>query len=306
MFSFGSDPEIFLALNGKIVNAIGILPPKSQKISRGVSSIYYDNALAEMQVEPSHTAAEAIENIRKAMALLQDTLPRHEIRIQSAHWFQRSDIDNEESRSVGCNSEYCAYTLEQIMPPQDVIKNTSFRTAGGHIHLGDNELFHDGHGIINTVRMLDLFLGIPSLLLDNDNTQRYRRRIYGHAGSHRVPDHGLEYRCIGNFWLRSPRLVEVVYDLTDFAINFVENNGYSQYWSQPNEDDESSDQSKLCFGYDARLLRSCINSCDKRKASKFMQIVSRHIPTELNQRIHKLSTINFDIYSEWGIPCLDS
>lgn len=306
MFSFGSDPEIFLALDGKIVNAIDFLPPKSHKISRGLSSVYYDNALAELQIEPSHTAGEAIENTRKALLLLQKALPRHEIRVQSAHWFSVADLNNEESRHVGCNSEYCAYTLEQVMPPEDVIKTTSFRTAGGHIHLGDNEIFHDGQGIISTVRMLDLFLGIPSILMDNDNTQRYRRRIYGHAGSHRVPDHGLEYRCLGNFWLRSPKLVEIIYDLVDFTINFVENDDHSQYWSIPNDEEEISDQMTLCFGYDAKLLRSCINSCDKRKAAKFMQIVSRHLPSELLQRINQLSTLNFDLYTEWGIPCLDS
>lgn len=306
MFSFGSDPEIFLAINGKIVNAIGLLPSKQQKISRGLSSVYYDNALAEFQIEPSNTAAEAIENIQKAMLLLQETLPNHEIKVQSAHWFQKSDVDNEESRTVGCNSEYCAYTLEQVMPPHDVIKNTSFRTAGGHIHLGENDIFNDGDDIISTVRMLDLFLGIPSLLLDNDNTQKYRRRIYGHAGSHRLPDHGLEYRCLGNFWLQSPKLVEIVYDLTDFTIKFVENEGHRKYWSPPNDDDDTFDQTNLCFGYDAKLLRSCINSCDKRKALKFMQIVEQHIPVELYQRIQNLSTLNLDIYSEWGIPCLDS
>lgn len=306
MFSFGSDPEFFLSLNGKIVNAIGLLPPKEQMISRGFSSVYHDNALAELQIEPGHTAAEAIENIRKSILLLQETLPKHKIKIKSAHWFQASDVDNDESRNVGCNSEYCAYTLEQMMPPQDIIKNTGFRTAGGHIHLGNNDLFYDGHGIIRTVRMLDLFLGVPSLLLDNDNTQRYRRKIYGYAGSHRVPDHGLEYRCIGNFWFRSPRLVEIIYELTELTIKFVENDGQKKYWKDPEDDEETSDQTNLCFGYDAKLLRSCINSCNKQKASKFMHIINQHIPSELSQRIQNLSTLKFDIYKEWGIPCLDS
>lgn len=50
MFSFGSDPEVFISSNGKIINAINVLPNKENKISRGYTSIYYDNVLAEMQI----------------------------------------------------------------------------------------------------------------------------------------------------------------------------------------------------------------------------------------------------------------
>ena len=306
MFSFGSDPEVFIAKNGKIVNAIDLLPNKENKISRGFTSIYYDNVLAEMQISPAETASECVHNFRKAFQILQEIIKDHEIKIESAHWFDDEDLLLKDSRVVGCNSEFCAYTLDQINPPQEIIQNTGFRTAGGHIHLGGNDLFDDSKGILNTVRMLDLFVGIPSILLDNDTTQKYRRKIYGHAGSHRIPDHGLEYRCLGNFWLKSPRLVELIFDLTEHTINFIENDGHKLFWATDEEYDDSIDQTTFCFGYDANLLQKCINNCDQRKAEKFMHIVNCHLPKDLAYKIEDFSETNFNFYNEWGLDCLDS
>lgn len=306
MFSFGSDPEVFLSLDEKIVNAVHVLPPKENRISRGGTSVYHDNALAEMQVEPSHTAGEAVQNFRKAFSLLAESAPRHRIALETSHWFPMHEVDDEISRTAGCNSEYCAYTLEQIFPPQDIIRNTGFRTAGGHIHLGDNDLFHDGPSILHVVRMMDLFVGIPAVFLDQDPLQVFRRKVYGLAGSHRVPDHGLEYRCLGNFWLKSPQLVELVFDLTEFTVNFVENGGHQKFWSAEESFDGEEDQSSLCFGYDAKMLRSAINTCDKSKAEAFMHIVDCHLPKELASRVNFYRNVKHDFYEEWGVPCLDS
>ena len=306
MFSFGSDPEVFLAKNGKITNAIKLLPDKENKMCQGASCVYHDNVLAELQITPANNASESVQNFRKAFQFLQDTIGDNEIRIESAHWFDDEDLQIEGSRVVGCNSEFCAYTLDQINPPQDIIQNTGFRTAGGHIHLGKNNLFNDSKDILNVTRMLDLFVGIPSILLDHDTMQKYRRKIYGHAGSHRIPEHGLEYRCLGNFWLKSPRLVELIYDLTEHTIRFVENDGHKLFWATNEEFDDSIDQTTFCFGYDANLLQKCINQCDKRKAEKFMHIVNCHVSKELAYKIEDFSEMNFNFYNEWGLDCLDS
>jgi len=297
MFSFGSDPEIFMTKDGKIVNAIGILPSKQKKKNKGMTSVYYDNALAEMQIEPSDNASNTIENIRKAFNLLHKVAPKNKIEIKSAHFFTDEEVSDKESKTIGCIPEYCAYTLKQIMPPTDVIRNSGLRTAGGHIHLGNNDLFIDGSSIIKTIRMLDLFLGIPSILLDHDNTQKQRRKIYGHAGSHRVPNHGLEYRCLGNFWLKSPKLVDIIYDLTSFVVNFVESNGYKKFWNC----NGNFNQLSLCFGYDVKLLRKCINTCDNDMAKKFMEIVAKYIPKSITKKIERISSIDFDFYKEWNL-----
>jgi|688.fasta_scaffold19961_11 hypothetical protein len=303
MFSFGSDPELFLSKNGELKSAIGVLPDKEHKIKVRDNSYYYDNVLVELQIKPSTSKYDAVNNFRSAFEDIAEDLEGYELKAESANWFPKKELCHKQSRIAGCNPEYCAYTLQQVMPPQEIIETTGFRTAGGHIHLGNNDIFNDGMQTLNLVRMLDLFLGIPSILLDHDINQVYRRKIYGHAGSHRIPEHGLEYRCLGNFWIKSPKLVELVYDITSFTIDFVENNEHEKFWSINDSQSEDDDISLAhnCFGYDVKLLQNSINCCKKKEAETFMNIVSCYLPNNLVQQITELQNVDFDFYKEWNI-----
>ena len=44
-----------------------------------------------------------------------------------------------------------------------------------------------------------------------------RRELYGKAGAYRVKPYGVEYRVLSNFWLKSPALMQWVYDNTILA-----------------------------------------------------------------------------------------
>lgn len=303
MFSFGSDPELFLSKDGNLKSAIGILPNKKQKITNRDNSYYYDNVLVELQIKPSTNKQDTVDNFRAAFEDVSKYLSEYELKVESTNLFPKSELRHKESRIVGCISEYCAYTRQQVMPPQEIIRKTGFRTAGGHIHMGCNEIFSDGIKTLNLVKMLDLFLGIPSVMLDCDVGQIYRRKLYGHAGSHRIPEHGLEYRCLGNFWIKSPKLVELIYDITSFTVDFVENNGHEKFWSKDESYEKDCDVSLYynCFGYDPKLLQDCINFCDKKKAKSFMKIVTRYLPNNLLKKITENQNKNFDFYEEWNL-----
>jgi hypothetical protein len=67
------------------------------------------------------------------------------------------------------------------------------------------------------IRLLDFFVGIPTVLLDNPEQQRQRRKQYGMAGSYRTPDHGFEYRTLSNFWAFKPLYLYLVFGLARFA-----------------------------------------------------------------------------------------
>lgn len=89
----------------------------------------------------------------------------------------------------------------------------------GHIHLGAPELKNQ-QLVEDVVKVLDLFLGLPSVLIDSE---RERRKLYGRAGCFRFGKSytGLEYRVLSNFWLQSEELMGWVYDNTQAAINFI-------------------------------------------------------------------------------------
>ena len=89
----------------------------------------------------------------------------------------------------------------------------------GHIHIGADCL-KDQALVEECVKVLDLFLGLPSVLLDEE---RERRKLYGKAGCFRFATSftGFEYRVLSNFWLKSEELMGWVYDNTQAAINFI-------------------------------------------------------------------------------------
>jgi hypothetical protein len=196
-------------------------------------------------------------------------------------------------------------------PPDEVVDlldgyyqfKTPFRSAGGHIHLGSENL-QDPMQVFSVIRMMDLFIGIPSIFLDTDDTSKERRRIYGHAGSHRVPDYGLEYRALGNFWLSSPELVGLMYDLSSFVLDFVGNNSHERFWSVDEDllDEDDPSLAYSCFGYDVNMLKKSINTCNKKSAEKFMIFISNYLPSHLMQEIERLSGKPLqDPYVAWSI-----
>jgi len=301
MFTFGSDPEFFLVQKGKFKSAIPFLPPKDNPLKRDGYAFYYDNVLAEAQVKPASNREEAVDNMRTCIQSLSAIVSPCKLVLQSAHNFPESELTDKDARIAGCSPEWCAYSLTQVLPPQEIIMNTPFRTAGGHVHLGNNPIFENGFQILNVIRMLDLFLGIPSVILDSDKTSKARREVYGHAGTHRVPDHGIEYRALSNYWLASPKLVRLVYDLSAFTVGFVESGHHEKYWCIDEDmlDDDDPSLAHRCFGYDPEALQKCINHCDKKMAEKFMMIVSNHLPSSLIERIDELRDKEFNFYDEW-------
>lgn len=304
MFTFGSDPEFFLSYKKKFKSAIGTLPKKEKPIHKDGCYFYYDNVLAEAQMKPAGNKEETVANIGTCLSILSDIVRPNKLVLQSAYIFPECELDDEDARIAGCMPEWSAYTLEQNLPPEDIIATTGFRTAGGHIHLGENPIFENELQSLNVVRMLDLFLAVPFVLLDKDPSGKARREIYGQAGGHRRPELGrLEYRALSNYWFSSPQLVELVYDICEFTLEFVGAGRHEKYWSIIEDmlDDDDPSLAHQCFGYDKDVLQKCINTCDKKLAEMFMLIVENHVPYSIIKKINDLQSKEFDFYQEWDL-----
>ncbi len=119
--------------------------------------------------------------------------------------------------------------------------------------------------------MLDIFMGIPSVLLDNDATSNQRRSLYGQSGSHRPKDYGVEYRALGNFWVASPAHVALMYELCDLAVSLTL--------------DQKSEDVVDALGQTA--IQACIDKSDARAASKLLTgPLSQYLSTDLMEAIH--------------------
>ncbi len=116
--------------------------------------------------------------------------------------FSKKQYENtpEEHKELGCDPDFCAYTLEANDKPEP---EYATRTAGGHIHIGwteEADIHDQGHieACVAIVKAMDYFFSLPMLFSADDAS---RRKLYGKAGCFRVKPYGVEYRTPSNFWI---------------------------------------------------------------------------------------------------------
>jgi hypothetical protein len=290
--SFGADPEFMLVdPNGKYISAIGVIPgTKAKKVDLGNSSFaFYDNVLVEVNIKPSSSRDDTIRNFRDCFKRLSKLTGKNRLVVQASQVYPASECLHEDAREFSCKPEWCLYVtnsynqLRKLKPIR--CPRNNFRSAGGHVHVGSPLACKLGKPL-QTLKMLDLFLGGVSVLIDHDPTSLARKKLYGGAGNHRpCPKYGIEYRTLSNFWISSPELVMVIYDLTNLAMKLV--NRADEIWDQ----------------IDPAGLRDYINKSDKTAIlKKIFPIISAEMSRSLLENIKFLfEPREFDFYKEWGI-----
>lgn len=285
MKSFGTDPEFMLLKDGKYHSAIGVVNGSiTDRIKISGHEFYYDNVLAECAVQPGHSKKEFIENLRECLQIYSKMVEPFQLSTCAATFYPEEELEHPDAKKVGCAPDMCAYEMELIDPPEQSIQNTSLRSCGGHIHLGDKILQSEGPEPVFAVYMLDLFLGIPSVWLDEGDSSCLRRSVYGQAGRYRDKDYGLEYRSLGNFWLKSPELAELIYDLSDFALQFVKNGNVDEHWKFDEEvffDTMDLSKAFTCTTYDPQIVRDGIDKADKEALSDLYKWTKGFLPSKL-------------------------
>ncbi|MFI5343964.1 MAG: hypothetical protein ACHQUC_07070 [Chlamydiales bacterium] len=311
-FTFGTDPEFFLSKNDKIYSAIGIVKgTKDRRKKIGNCAFYYDNVLAECAIPPGKSKKETLDNIRDCLKKYANLVAPYKLETKASHVFAPDQLRHEAAREVGCSPESCAYLVEDLQPNEELFLKNNLRSAGGHIHLGST-LLKEGFNSIVSILLLDLFLGIPSIFIDHDPTTKKRKELYGQAGRWRYPEYGVEYRSVGNFWLSSPQLVDLVYDICQFVLNFIEDGRWKLLWhideDRLKSDEAWSDpdfhpnQCYRCIGYNAQDLRKSIDGVDLILGERFLDFIEKLLPNEIYSRIIKFSTLpQFDFYKEWEL-----
>jgi hypothetical protein len=136
--------------------------------------------------------------------------------------------------------------------------------------------------------MLDLFLGSTSVLMDHDPTSLARKKLYGGAGNHRwCPAYGVEYRTLSNFWLRSPSMVRLMYNLSELVMKLVDCDKANQIWAKINPLE----------------LRHAINEGNSEEILKsFYPLITEEMDYSLRKRVESMfEPINSDFYKEWKL-----
>lgn len=224
--SIGADPEMFLwsEQQQKYVPVVGLVGgTKGKPLPISTKEGYFlqeDNVMVEYCIPPAKTRGQFLESIEFVKNYIDETvLARYGLksRCVASAFFEKSQLMSDQAQEFGCEPDYNAYTYEENSVSKG---NPLLRTAGGHIHVGFDNPNPDTSNKI--VRAMDLYLGLPSILLDPDTE---RRKMYGKAGAFRLKKYGVEYRVLSTFWTDNVQLMSWAFDSTQKAIDFVNMGG---------------------------------------------------------------------------------
>jgi hypothetical protein len=225
----GSDIEAFLMEeeSGRIISAEGIIKgTKHKPFNFDPSSPFWatslDNVLAEYCIAPASDRECFVNNINKSIGYIKSILPAGVCMaaIPSAI-LEDEFLQTANAKLFGCESDLNVWLRRHNPKPK--AENENLRSAGAHVHVSYDE--PDMETTEQLVKAQDLFLGVPSILLEPDNE---RRRLYGKAGAFRIKDYGFEYRTLSGFFASTDELKGWVFDNTMRAIDFINNERFDE------------------------------------------------------------------------------
>ena len=293
-FMIGADPEFFLAdKNDKLKSAIPyITGTKHAQMMVDGGGIQRDNVAAEFSCDPQDSEEGFVGIIEKMLKQLSSHVKPLKLKVLASTDFPVEELNCLEAREFGCDPDFDCYALAVNSIGEDAAVNT-LRSCGGHIHIGVNNGYpkvlsedEDYMGRIKITKAMDFFVGIPSIIIDPDETAPRRRKLYGKAGCHRPKDYGVEYRAVGNFWTRSPDTVRLIYRLTAMAIKACDMGVAEEYLNEVGE----------------KEVQRIINESDKAAAEKVVDMfIKKHMKEETADLFLKCKNNPLDINEQWGL-----
>lgn len=209
----GCDPEVFVKQNGLFRSAHALIKgdkKNPQKVPNG--AVQVDGLALEFNIEPVSTEDDFAYKVSDVLHTMTLMVPDYEVVVTPVAHFDPEYMRGQpaEALELGCDPDYNAWDGMVNVKPNG---NRPMRTAAGHVHIG----WTDGADIQGAdhirschavIRQMDFYLGLPSLVYDNDTL---RREMYGKAGCFRPKSYGVEYRTLSNAWLKSEALMKWVF-----------------------------------------------------------------------------------------------
>ena len=286
-YSYGNDIEfhVFDKIKNKMVSAIDVLNGRDKynpiDLGDGIMC-YHDNILIETSFPPYYSKDEMFNRLETVIGRIHKLIgDNYELVPHAAHVYDKEALTNPKALESGCSVNFNAYTVAPNPPTQF---KGGLRSAGFHCHVGSkNEILKDFNTKINTVKALDIYLGVASVIFNPDKTEINRRKIYGRSSEHRPCDafNGFEYRPLSPGILRSRETTELAFDLFNYTLKQVEDNKLEEILSL----------------VDSKDVQCAIDNCDVKLAK---QVLSKaKLPKDLMNRVTK--KYKFDFKSAWGL-----
>jgi len=296
IFTIGCDPEFFLRQrkSGKMICAIPFIKGtkyKPENLPSGAGNIQRDNVAVEFATNPAIGSEDFISKIQQTLTDVKDRIPKDcELLAEPSAHFLQDQLEHPDAQAFGCSPDFDAWTITENEAPH--LEDPTFRSCGAHIHVGHqkgdgNEFLLDFDGKIQLIRTMDAVHGIIATILDNSKNANARRQLYGKAGAHRPKEYGVEYRVLSNFWLKSPELVMLIYNLTKDTVKLVRDGKHKELINKIGESQ----------------IQSIINKGKAKDAQKMAKLhiiplLSKDSVTFLEMCLEKID--NYDFTKEWN------
>ena len=260
----GGDPEFFVRNNesGNIISADKFFPPKTHKMPVKINNsllgeLFFDGVQAEMNFRASECRESICYAIFQVLSKAKKVIgDNHSISTISSVVMPLKDLReaDPEARRFGCNPDWNAYTG---LMNECTLDGETHRTryAGAHIHVGFSRYGQRGNEIIdnpqlhlNFVKLCDIIVGIPAILLDRSPESIRRKKTYGKAGCFRPTEYGIEYRVLSNFWLQSPVLVSLMMAFMRSAVSVMDSKLEDKFFNEIPEEDVIAAINSNSFG----------------------------------------------------------
>lgn len=209
----GTDPEFFvLDEKGRSIPAHKVGAPIKEEAlrvpnagrrpgSEAYFSIFRDGYAIEVNVPPSACRQEITWRMQAAIYVIRKFMLREGERLSTVPGVEvawdRMENAPPDLLEVGCSPSEDAYTGESKSPAIDP-RTSNWRFAGGHLHFSEAKQYTDNAhsfafrdaNIPTTVKLLDLYVGLPLTLLYPSKEGFLRRQFYGQAGEFRRQSYG--------------------------------------------------------------------------------------------------------------------
>lgn len=252
--TIGADPEFFLksTVSDEIISVEGLLGgTKDEPKPLGEYFVQEDNVMVEFNIPPCVDDVSFERHITTGISEISKFFkPKNLIPyLKSSAEFSEEQLNTEKAKEFGCSVDFDAWSETENPKVQPPVK---LRFAGGHVHCGYED--PDINTTLNLIKMFDLILGLPAVIIDNDEE---RKKIYGTAGRFRLTSYGFEYRTLSNFWISDSNLIKWVFNsVKNIFDNYEE---YKNYISDTN-------------------IQLAINTNDKNLAKNLCEKYKVHIP----------------------------
>lgn len=238
-FTLGSDFEMGIVDmdTQEFISGIGIIGgTKAEPLSIGRDCFRQeDNINFEANIPPVRNAIDWSNYIKYCIDTVNEEILNPQglqLRAYTSAIYSDEQLASPKARQFGCSVTYNAYTGKPMEKPKG--EGTNLRSAGFHVHVGfdleEGEKFTD-EDLWRFIKTMDLYLGVPSILIDKDTT---RRQLYGKAGEYRVKtkyniiNNSIliipEYRSLGSNLLATSETIQWVFTQTVKAISAYNDN----------------------------------------------------------------------------------